>query len=101
MINQNKLQRFTDLVAVQTELVYINEGYTDDVHKPDYQVKIKPGRKYTKVDVGRSGKFMIDNDTETIYGIKAYGVVHKGHCYGTLDTINEWTWGEFRPRKRR
>lgn len=62
-------------------------------------VQIRPGKKYTKVDVGTSGMFMIDNSTEIIYGIKAYGVVHKGKVYGTLSTIDNFYWGEFRPVK--
>lgn len=56
---------------------------------------ILPGKKYTKIDVGHSGKYMVVNDTGEIFGIKAYGVIHKGHRYGTLDTINEWHWGEY------
>jgi len=56
---------------------------------------VKPGRKYTKIDVGSSGKYMVENATGRIYGIKAYGVVHLGHQYGTLDTINEWQWGRY------
>jgi hypothetical protein len=59
------------------------------------EVKVIPGKKYTKVDVGHSGKYMIVNDTGEIFGVKAYGVIHKGHRYGTLDTINDWHWGEY------
>ena len=46
--------------------------------------RVKPGRKWTKIDVGYSGRYMIDPDGN-IYGIKAYGVPHYGHQYGTLD----------------
>ena len=52
----------------------------------------KPGKKYTKVDIGRpgadyaSGKYMIVNETGDVYGIKAYGVIHKGKHYGNLNT---------------
>ena len=59
------------------------------------KVSIKPGKKYTKVDVGGSGKYMVDLSDGVIYGIKAYGVIHKGHIYGTLDTIDEWFWGDY------
>lgn len=58
-----------------------------------------PGKVYTKVDVGpnhnMSGKYMVDNATGVIYGIKGYGQVHKGHQYGTLDTIDEWDWSGY------
>jgi len=61
-------------------------------------VTIKPGKKYTKVDVGTSGKFMVTQDGE-IFGIKGYGVIHRGHRYGTLDTIDQYWWGEYGPIK--
>ena len=51
-----------------------------------YEVTVKPGPKYTRIDVGSSGRFMVVNDTGEIYGIKAYGVIHRGHYFGTLDT---------------
>ena len=74
---------------------------------PGYEVaKIKvvilPGKKYIKVDiidVQQSGRFLITQDGE-IYGIKAYGVIHRGHHYGNLDTINEWYWGGYYPSKK-
>ena len=96
------IQDFADLVQKDQK-----EGFT--IQFPDteiefwehsYTVKIKPGRKYTKVDVGRSGKYMVVNETGQIYGIKAYGVIHKGHYYGTLDTINEWNWGGYTAYKK-
>ena len=60
-----------------------------------WKVKITPAAKYTKVDVGTSGKYMIVNATGEIFGIKGYGVIHKGHPYGTLDTIHEWNWAGY------
>ena len=50
--------------------------------------EIVPGRKYTRVNVGHSGKFMIDHEGH-IFGIKGYGVIHRGHYYGTLDNPSE------------
>jgi hypothetical protein len=56
-----------------------------------------------RIDVGRpgmeSGKYMVDLDG-TIYGIKAYGVPHLGHRYGTLDTIQEWDWSGYSAVRR-
>ena len=51
---------------------------------PVYGVTVKAGPKYTRVDVGSSGRFMVENSTGQIYGIKAYGVIHRGHYFGTL-----------------
>lgn len=59
------------------------------------KVTIKPGRKYTKIDVGSSGKYMITQDGK-IFGIKGYGVIHRGHFFGILDTINDYFWGRYR-----
>jgi hypothetical protein len=46
-----------------------------------------------------SGFLMIENDTGMIFGIKGYGVVHRGHYYGTLDTAGQWFWGNYGPEK--
>ena len=59
----------------------------------------KPGRKYTKIDIGGSGRYMVDNETGDIFGIKAYGVVHLGYHFGNLDTIFDWYWGGYRAHK--
>lgn len=59
---------------------------------------IRIGRIYDKIDIGGSGKLMIERSTGVIFGIKGYGKVHKGHAYGTLDTVAEWYWGEYYPR---
>jgi hypothetical protein len=65
---------------------------------------VTPGRVYTKVDIGTSGRYMVENATGIIYGIKGYGKVHKGHSYGTLATIGDWFWGrytaELKPARR-
>lgn len=45
---------------------------------------VKPGKRWTKVNVGGSGRYMVDKDG-AIYGIKAYGVPHFGHPFGTLE----------------
>ncbi|MFA5300568.1 MAG: hypothetical protein WC389_20465 [Lutibacter sp.] len=45
---------------------------------------IHQGKKWTRVDLGYSGKFMINPQGE-IYGIKGYGVPHLGHYFGTLE----------------
>ncbi len=97
------VQEFSDLVfehrkqyfAKNKITIYQNETKATDV-------RIVPGKKYTKIDVGPfsqwSGKFMIDADGN-IFGIKAYGVIHRGHHFGTLDTVNNYFWGDYSPIK--
>ena len=64
----------------------------------NYKVSIKAGKKYYKVDLGYSGRFMIDMEGN-IFGIKAYGVIHRGHRYGTLLTVNQWDWSGYYPKR--
>jgi len=55
----------------------------------------KINKKYTYVDIGTSGRYIVENATEKIYGIKAYGVIHRRHYYGTLDEFNRLNWGGY------
>jgi hypothetical protein len=101
------VEYLAELILEQTKLrlqtEYVRGGYTDRERYPDHPdvspnvsgltVKVTPGRVYTKVDVGGSGKYMVENATGIIFGIKGYGQVHKGHRYGTLETVDEWFWG--------
>jgi len=66
-----------------------------DLAVTSYKIK----KKYTYIDVGRSGRYMVVNDTGEIFGIKAYGVIHRGHCFGTLETIENYFWGDYRAYK--
>jgi hypothetical protein len=64
-------------------------------------VEVIAGKKYVKIDRNHGhGYLMVDTTDGCIYGIKCYGQVHKGHYYGTLDTISGWNWGDFSPEKR-
>lgn len=61
--------------------------------------RIRPGRKYVKVDVGDSGRYMIEIETGEVYGIKAYGVIHRGHYYGKVQEFEGWNWGGYYGRE--
>jgi len=60
------------------------------------ETHIHIGRKWTRVDVGTSGRYMI-NPQGDIFGIKAYGVPHLSKRYGTLNNpdsiIYTGCWG--------
>jgi hypothetical protein len=101
---QEKIKKFAELVqAEQLARLRIFDPkhpmMSDDEFLSLYgmHVRIKPGRKYTKLDFEHTGKFMIETATGCIFGVKGYGKVHRGHCYGTLDTVGDWRWGEFTP----
>lgn len=98
------VNEFAQLVLTQTK-ERLKADYPNSPQHEWEAVEVIPGPKYTKVNVGpehdghvHGGKFMVENATGIIYGIKAYGVVHKGHYYGTLDTVHEWYWGDYAPR---
>lgn len=74
--------------------------YPLSVHEPQMVCRVKIGRKYANVDVGTSGRYMVELATGNIYSIKAYGVIHRGHAYGNLDTIADWDWGGYTAFKR-
>ena len=88
------VEEFAALVQEQTR-ARMKQQYPESPHMWDETTQVRPGPKYTKVDVGTSGKYMIENATGVIYGIKGYGVAHKGHVYGTLDTVDAWYWGGY------
>lgn len=80
--------------------------YEDGTTQGDHcAVRVHRRKRYTLVDVGPqhniSGRYMIDNETDPaeIFGIKGYGKVHRGHRFGTLDTVDAWAWGDYRPRR--
>jgi signal peptidase I len=93
-----KINELAAKISFETREEFLKRGFTLSCHEASFVVKVVPGKKYTKVDVGSSGKYMITEDGD-IYGIKAYGVIHKGHHYGTVDTINEWYWGSYTAEK--
>lgn len=81
----------------------LKRRYPDSPHVWESVTEVVPGPVYTKVNVGpphnMSGRYMIDNATGVIYGIKGYGHVHKGYTYGTLDTVTDWYWGGYRAER--
>ena len=87
-MENNKVKAFAQRVE-ESHFAYLCKLYpncvADNWFMKNQRVNIKPGPKYTKVNIGDSGRFMVVNSTGEIFGIKAYGVIHRGHYYGTLD----------------
>ena len=95
---ESKLEQLRATLEAAQRAALVAGGFNPDYHPHDCRIKI--GRKYANVDVGHSGKYMVELATGTIYGIKGYGVIHRGHCFGTLDTIADWNWSGYRAFKR-
>jgi hypothetical protein len=93
---EKKKDNFQQMLSKVDELVLIintkiNEDQKNNpqwkLSKTNYTYKIPSTRKgkYIKIDAGTSGKYMVEVATGNIYGIKAYGVIHKGHFYGNIE----------------
>ena len=98
MNTTEKLEAFRAHLEFECMRGLIAQGYilTLDIHP--HACRVELGNKYAKVDVGGphwSGRYMVDLATEEIFGIKGYGVIHRGHQYGTLDTINDFDWSGY------
>lgn len=96
------LQKIKYLVKKMQDESYqyhLAQDFDPKLSKKFSETSYKEGRKYWKIDRDGSGKYMVDSETEIIYGIKAYGQVHKGHVYGTLDTVDDYFWGDYHPKK--
>lgn len=93
-----KLERFAQLLTKHGQAQLHADNLACEANLKHAVARIVPGRKYFKVDVGNSGKYMVDAEGR-IFGIKAYGVIHRGHYYGTLDTIENYWWGRYRAQR--
>jgi len=93
---EQKLSHFAALLEKQQADIYKRRYPNSPLDPP--KVRIVPGRTYTKVDIQSgpswSGRYMVDQEGR-IWGIKAYGVINRRHCYGTLDTVDQLFWGEY------
>jgi hypothetical protein len=96
---QAKLEAFAKLVEDETIERLKADDLGCDANIANARTKIKPGKKYTKVDIGESGRYMVDTDGQ-IWWIKTYGVINRGHYFGTLDTIHDYYWGHYQAHKK-
>lgn len=62
-------------------------------------VKIETGRKFDKVYIQtkhqKLGRYMVDRNSWTIYGIKSWAQINERRIYGTLDTIDQYDWSPY------
>lgn len=91
----DKVRRFAEVLEEQQKERLYKEKLDCAANLHNCKTRVVDGQKYIKVDVGTSGKYMIEKSSGIIFGIKAYGVIHRGHQYGTLGTIGDWDWGGY------
>ena len=95
-----KVQAFADLLHEQQLAAYLKQYPNSTLAETNTQVFVRPRQKYIAVDVDTSGKYLVVRETGEIFGIKGYGVLHRGHRYGTLDTIHDWDWSGYVGRRK-
>lgn len=92
---ETKLKSFAEVLEKHTIARLHRDDLACQCNLDNAKTTTHTGKKYARVDIGSSGRYMVVIDTGEIFGIKAYGVIHKGHRYGTLDTVSEWFWGGY------
>ena len=100
MTTDAKIDELAALITTEQQAKLVTAGLDCAPNMQQAIAHVHKGPKYTRVDVGSSGKYMIENETGRIFGIKAYGVVCRGHYFGTLDTIHDYNWGSYRAQKK-
>ena len=101
MKTQTDIAPFAALLEQGQLLGLIERDCDCECNRENARTSVKMGKKFARVDIGTSGRYMVDLETGEIFGVKAYGVVHKGHRFGTLDTIGDWNWTGYRATQRK
>jgi hypothetical protein len=96
---KNKSHEFAKLVEIQQIQRLGEQGLACEANLRNARVSVRAGRKFDNILIGGSSRFMVELSTGHIFGTKAYGVVHRGHFYGTLDTTAQWNWGDYYPQR--
>ena len=96
---QGKLEELRRLIESDQISCLIAKNYACDANILGVKVSIKPRKKYIAIDIGDSGRYLVDNTTGEIYGIKGYGTPNKAHKFGTTDTIYDYHWGDYLAHK--
>lgn len=58
-----------------------------DYDSKDYRKAARNRKKYICLDCGGSGAMMVEKATGQVFGIKAYGVIHRGHPCGHIEDL--------------
>lgn len=95
-----KIEAFRALLEADSLRAMIGSSVDCEGNRQGCKTRIKMGKKYCNVDRGSSGVYMVVLATGEIFSIKGYGVIHRGHQFGTLDTIHEWDWSGYRAVKK-
>ena len=61
--------------------------------------QVETGRKFDKVFVQgkhqKFGRYMVDRNSWTIYGIKSWAQINPRRTFGTIDTVAQFDWSGY------
>jgi hypothetical protein len=83
-VTHSELEAFRQAVEANEIRYLYRMGWACQANVLSARSTIVGGRKYIKVDIGSSGRYMVEKSTGLVFGIKAYGQIHRGHRYGTV-----------------
>ena len=80
------------------------EGFVNTLNTENQRVagdtwQVETGRKFDKVFVQgkhqKMGRYMVDRNSWTIYGIKSWAQINPRRTFGTIDTVAQFDWSGY------
>lgn len=98
-----RLKSFTDRLEKEHREWMQRTMYKDEPERaPRYEFGSDVGYKYARIycNTGNQkiAKYFVDVRSGDIYECKSWTQANTRRWYGTLDTLDEWTWGVKPPR---
>lgn len=91
------VEAFRARIEAETRAGYarqFGEERAGTIHREAWITTVTTRRKYIAVDVGQSGRYLIDRRTGETWGIKGYGVPHFGRFCGLVQDGAESARGD-------
>lgn len=87
MIQPKLIYDFVEELQRKVDDYRERESYENSVHDQHHKVKYVPGKKYGKINIGGSGRFMFEYVTGDLYFIKGYGTIDKKKFFGNIQDL--------------
>lgn len=85
--NDVRLQLLADTLFDNDTKAGTIKGMSPEVQSSHKIYVVEGGSKYLRLNMGGSGHFMVNRETEMVYSIKAYGVPNLKKPRGTVDYL--------------
>ena len=97
MYSAEKVHAWMQMMEKQTHDRYLSQGFDPSWH--DYTPSIRTnGSKYTGVAIGGSMRYFVRKATGEIFAAATFRAPNFNRSFGTLDTVNDFNWGDYSPR---